>query len=50
MPTKAMFQSMPRVVIVLVGCWMEIRKFKLAMAAMFFIFLIAAHLDIGLEQ
>ena len=44
MPTKAMFQSMPWVaVIVLVGCagW-KLGKFKLAMTVMFFIFLIAA--------
>ena len=44
MPTKAMFQSMPWVaVIVLVGCagW-KLGKLKLAMTVMFFIFLIAS--------
>ena len=44
MPTKAMFQSMPWIsVIVLVGCagW-RLGKFKLALTVMFFVFLIAA--------
>ena len=44
MPTKAMFQSMPWVsVIVLVGCagW-RLGKLKLALTVMFFVFLIAA--------
>ena len=44
MPTKAMFQSMPWIsVIVLVGCagW-RLGKLKLALTVMFFVFLIAA--------